>query len=96
MKFAFDLHFVTFFKQFDCHVFRRERLWNEECDNTLKRFQKVSNALYAKYSGKYALPGAQKYMSLDEFNDMIMNAGVVDDSFGSREISPLFNLAMMT
>ena len=35
-------------------------------------------------------------MSLDEFNDMIMNAGVVDDSFGSREISPLFNLAMMT
>lgn len=35
-------------------------------------------------------------MSLDEFNEMITNAGVVSDTFGSREISPLFNLSMMT
>ena len=35
-------------------------------------------------------------MSLDEFNEMIINSGIVDDSFGTREISPLFNLSMMT
>jgi len=35
-------------------------------------------------------------MSLDEFNEMIFAAGVVDDSFGAREIAPLFNLSMMT
>jgi hypothetical protein len=96
LKTAFDQHFLPFFSQFDCHKFRKERLWNEECDNTLKRFSKVLAALYAKYSGKYAMPGAQKYMSLDEFTDMIHTSGVIDDSFGAREISPLFNLSMMT
>jgi hypothetical protein len=93
---AFEGYFIPFFSQFDCHKFRRERLWNEECDNTFKRFTKVTTALYSKYSGKYALPGATKYMSLDEFTEMITNAGVVDDTFGSREIAPLFNLSMMT
>ena len=96
LKTAFDQHFLPFFSQFDCHKFRKERLWNEECDNTLKRFSKVLAALYAKYSGKFAMPGAQKYMSLEEFTDMIHVSGVVDDSFGAREISPLFNLSMMT
>lgn len=96
LKLAFDGYYLPFFKQFDSHQFRKERLWNEECDNTLKRFSKVLTALYSKYSGKYALPGATKYMSLDEFNDMITHAGVVDDTFGAREISPLFNLSMMT
>jgi hypothetical protein len=62
----------------------------------LKRFSKVLAALYAKYSGKFAMPGAQKYMSLEEFSDMIHVSAVVDDSFGAREISPLFNLSMMT
>ena len=35
-------------------------------------------------------------MSLDEFVEMVTTSGVVDDSFGSREIGPLFNLSMMT
>lgn len=35
-------------------------------------------------------------MSLDEFMEMVTNSGVLDDSFGSREIGPLFNLSMMT
>ena len=35
-------------------------------------------------------------MSLDEFNDMIGNAGVLDETFGTREIYPMFNLSMMT
>lgn len=76
---AFELHFTPFFSQFDCHKFRRERLWNEECDNTFKRFPKVLTALYNKYSGKTALPGAPKYMSLDEFDEMIQSIGILDD-----------------
>jgi hypothetical protein len=96
VQLAFENHFIPFFKQFDCHQFRKDRLWNEECDNTLKRFLKPINALYTKYSGRYALPGATKYMSLEEFTDMITNSGVITETFGSREISPLFNLSMMT
>ena len=28
--------------------------------------------------------------------DMVKHSGVVDDSFGTRELGPLFNLSMMT
>ena len=54
---SFSNYFLRFFKGFDCHRFRRERLWNEPCDIIFKRFFKVVTALYARYSGKYALPG---------------------------------------
>ena len=57
---------------------------------------KVVTCLYAKYSGKLALPGSQRFMSLEEFVQMVSEAGVVDDNFGTREIGPMFNLAMMT
>ena len=42
------------------------------------------------------MPGNTKYMSLDEFVELIQNSGVVDENFGGREIGPLFNLSMMT
>lgn len=35
-------------------------------------------------------------MSLEEFIELVSYSGVVDDKFGEREISPLFNLSMMT
>jgi len=34
------------------------------------------------------MPGAPKYVSLDEFFDMIQISGIVDDEFGQREINP--------
>ncbi len=33
---------------------------------------------------------------MGEFIEMVTDSGVVDDNFGTREISPLYNLAMMT
>ncbi len=33
---------------------------------------------------------------MDEFTDMIADIGLVDDSFGAREISALYNLSIMT
>ena len=35
-------------------------------------------------------------MCLDEFIEMINMSGIISDTFGSREIGPLFNLSMMT
>jgi len=83
-------------KQYDCHKFRKERLWNEECDVTFNRFYKIVQALYTRFSGKYAMPGSPKFMSLDEFIDLVTIAGIVDETFGSREIGPIYNLSMMT
>lgn len=96
LKLAFENHFIPYFKQFDSSKFRRERLWNEECDNTFERFSKVLTALYSKYSGRLALPGAHNYICLEEFIEMIELTGIINDKFSIREISPFFNLAMMT
>ena len=84
------------FSQFDCHRWRREKLWNEDWDLAYKRNLQTFNLIYKKNSGRFALPGATKYMSLDEFFDLICAWGVVDDTFGQREIGTLFNLSMMT
>jgi len=35
-------------------------------------------------------------MTMSEFIDLIISAGVVDSNFGTRDIGTLFNLSMMT
>ena len=92
----FEEHMKTFFSQFNCHKWRRENLWNEPCDVAFKRHLNTVERIYKANSGRYALPGAPKFMSLDEFYDLITSCGVVDDNFGQREISVMFNLSMMT
>ena len=53
--------------------------------------------VYKKYTGKFAMPGSsQQYMSLDEFTLMLSVAGLINENFGQREASPLFNQSMMT
>ena len=96
MNKMFDDHLEPFFQRFDSHKFRRDYLWCEECDLVFKRSINAIKTLYSKFSGKYALPGAPKFMSLEEFIALVSMSGVVDDKFGEREISPLYNLAMMT
>lgn len=61
-----------------------------------KRYHTTVTKLYTKYSGKYAVPGAPRYMSIDEFFDIICSTQVVNEEFGQREIGTLYNLAMMT
>jgi hypothetical protein len=85
-----------FFSKFDCHKWRRETLWNEKSDLVYKRNMSTFDKIYKKNSGRYALPGATKFMSLDEFYGLITTCGVVDDNFGQREVSIMFNLSMMT
>lgn len=60
-----------FFSKFDCHKWRREKLWNEQCDLAYKRHYNIFEKIYKANSGRYALPGATKFMSLDEFFDLI-------------------------
>lgn len=96
VELLYEQNLKPLLSQFDCHKWRREKLWNEACDLAYKRNLNTFNLIYKKNSGRYALPGATRYMSLDEFFDLICSCGVVDDTFGQREISVLYNLAMMT
>ena len=46
--------------------------------------------IYAKHSGREALPNQSKFMSIAEFTDLVTLTQVVDDNFGAREIGVIY------
>ena len=92
----YNEHLKDVLEKYDCHKWRLNHLWNEHWDYVFKRYLHAIKKIYDKYSGKYAMPGAPRYMSSDEFYDLIDVIGIVDDNFGQREIGPIFTCSMMT
>lgn len=83
-------------QKYDCHVWRREKLWKEACDLALKHGLATLKAAYSMYSGRLAFPSAPKYMSHTEFTDMLIKAHIFTENFGHKESSRHYNLAMQT
>ena len=52
--------------------------------------------MYNGYGGTHRKPGDKMFMAVDEFENVLADAGLVSDSFGSRDINVCFNLSMMT
>jgi hypothetical protein len=75
---------------------RAEKYLCEEVDLVLRANKSLFEVLYRVYSGKYTLPGKKKFMSLDEFRTVCSHAGLVSDSFATREIDVCFCQAMET
>lgn len=96
VKLLFNNYALPFCKKFDCHDWRLKRLWNEECDMVFKYYMITLKSTYDKYSGRYSKPGMPKFMSLDELSAFAVQAEILDDVFGQRELNIQFNLAMMT
>jgi hypothetical protein len=51
---------IPFTNKFDCHEWRKTRLWNEECDLVFRYYMPALKALYEKFSGKFTKPGMPK------------------------------------
>lgn len=68
----------------------------EEIDLVLKAHKPILDALFKKYSGKKTLPGQKVFMSLEEFRLLCNEAGLVNNTFATREIDLCFTQAMMT
>lgn len=97
VKLAWENNFEPYFSTFDAQEFRDDKLWREEIDVLLTRFQTGMQIVFQKNVGKLAAPGlARVPMCLDEFVNMFAEAGLIDERFGQREIGPHFSLAMMT
>ena len=47
----------TYISTYDCHVWRKTRLWNEECDIVFKYYLGLVQGIYDKYSVRYVKPG---------------------------------------
>eukprot|EP00357_Protocruzia_adherens_P001184 CAMPEP_0115016550 /NCGR_PEP_ID=MMETSP0216-20121206/27513_1 /TAXON_ID=223996 /ORGANISM="Protocruzia adherens, Strain Boccale" /LENGTH=922 /DNA_ID=CAMNT_0002387047 /DNA_START=323 /DNA_END=3091 /DNA_ORIENTATION=+ len=80
----------------DSHNFRVEKLWNEECDIVFRCWEPVLRSLYNTYCGKHSLPGEKKWMSIEEFSELIQATGLSDEEIALRDVDISFNLAMMT
>ena len=88
MRAAMELMFNEFlypiFKTYDSHAWRKKYLWVEEVDYVLKVGLPALREVYKKWTGKFGLPGAPKYMSVVEFEDMIVECNCLNERFGSK------------
>ena len=60
------------FKQYDVKSWRKKNLYVEEVDYALKLALPSLREIYKRNSGKLTMPGAPKFMSVVEFEDMIV------------------------
>ena len=88
MRAAMEMMFKEFcfpvFKRFDAHEWRKTKLWVEEVDYVLKVAMPALREIYKKHTGRFSMPGAPKYMSVCEFEDMVVNANCLNEKFGSK------------
>ena len=85
-----------FLAKFDHQKWRLERYWNEEVDCVLKSYTPILKGAYKKYSGLKTLPGQKKFMSLEEFNNLVSAMDLVTDGLGERDATLYYSLGMMT
>ncbi|CAI2364873.1 unnamed protein product [Moneuplotes crassus] len=93
----FEDKLLPHFYNYNCHKWRLAHLWCQEIDEAFQEHLDEIDLLFKLNSGKYCKPGKSKFMSLDEFSQMITNSGILESkSLGSGEIGSLFNVSMMT
>ncbi len=71
----------------DCHKWRETRYWCEETENFIKAHYSIFEELYKGFGGTHRKPGEPLYMTVDEFERLITEAGLVSPHFVSRDIS---------
>ena len=96
IKIMFERDLLPCFSRYDSHKWRKEKLWVEEVDLALKHGLHHLKEIYKKNCGKTAVPGAPKFMSLEEFTDLIVNANCLTENFGQKQIAVQWNLSMQT
>lgn len=89
-------YLIPYMEKFDTHKWRTKNLWTLELDLAFKHGLEPLKKVYKEYIGKFALPGAPRYMSLQEFQELINTADIYTENFGSLLVPVQYNLAMMT
>ena len=88
---------LPYCKTFDFYKWRKEQLWNEECDRVYKANWSFLVKLYEEYSAESRRrPGGKKFVSLDELHKFCSEAKLLDQFVTDRDPSVIYNLSMMT
>jgi hypothetical protein len=56
---------------YDLQEWRKQRYWNEHCDNIFKAYAPLFTFLFNRFGGTHKLPGQKTFMTLDEFDNLI-------------------------
>jgi len=81
--------------KYNSHNWRIERYWVEESDKVIKENMQTLEDIYNQFASPNS-PGEPKVMRHNKLIDLITESGVIDDSFGAKEIGVIYNLSMMT
>ena len=97
VKKLFEEELLPIFESYDWNRWRIEKLWTKHNDELVKANFKNIKRLYDMYSGKFSLPGKQKFMSIDEFMEMISNTNILKIwGVGPADVGSWFNISIMT
>ena len=92
----YERNLLPRFGHLDPQKWREDRYWTEAIDNLLKSHFPIFEILFKHYGCHYLKPSEKPFMMVDEFENFVYGAGIVNENFGSREASVCFNTAMMT
>jgi len=82
--------------QLNQQVLRKSTFWNQWVDNILKAYKPMFFNIYNKFGGTHRKPSQPMFMTCDELENLVMQAGLVNDTMMQRDISLFFKLSMMT
>lgn len=86
--------FTTFLEPYNSEEWRWKKYICEEVDLVYKAYKPVLDAIYTKFSGRKAIPGQKPFMSREEWMELCTQAGLVNDTFPSRDVDLTYCLAM--
>lgn len=83
-------------KKFHSYEWRHKKYFCEEVEIILKEYAEGLDDLFRMYSGRYTMPSKPKFVSLEEFSEMVSHSGVLGLNIANKDIGKYFNLAMET
>jgi NLR family CARD domain-containing protein 3 len=86
----------VFLSKFRSYEWREHKYFCEEVEFILKEYSEELEELFKMYSGRYTMPSQPKFVSLEEFGEMIANSGVLSLNLANKDIGKYYNLSLET
>lgn len=75
-----------FLDRFRSYEWRQNVYFCEEVEYILKEYTEELEELFKTYSGRYTMPSKPKFVSLEEFTELISNSGVLALNIANKDI----------
>lgn len=66
--------------QYDQTKWRYENTFNVYVDNVIKVYEPLFKKIWSMFNGKHKKPGAKIAMMQDEFEEFVINSGLINDA----------------